>query len=263
MGGLLPRAADAHPSAVFFGRSIALGAAGMALFFLGRASKKPKTSTNASDERFRLCKMAVRMLSEPLPATAPDAAYLFGQLNCNLDSMKVAAMQLVSKYPNIRLVIVDVRNDELEYPIPNGFGGGPMYLATLYSSGISQSMIELVAFDHATIPMIHTLVESELVVRHAKVQGWRSLLAVAPPFHLPRAAMTMASVCAREYPELDVIPFAGAPLPWDEPAVHSQGVLGTRAEFLDGELERIERYTAKGDIAPWAQLEERFRRARS
>eukprot|EP00747_Dinoflagellata_sp_TGD_P072138 gnl/TRDRNA2_/TRDRNA2_157350_c0_seq5.p1 gnl/TRDRNA2_/TRDRNA2_157350_c0~~gnl/TRDRNA2_/TRDRNA2_157350_c0_seq5.p1 ORF type:complete len:103 (+),score=21.96 gnl/TRDRNA2_/TRDRNA2_157350_c0_seq5:51-359(+) len=89
---------------------------------------------------------------------------------------------------------------------------------------------------------------------------WKSLIVVAPPFHLPRAAMTAASVAKKEHPSLRIYPFAGAPLLWEEQAGHSQGMLGTRLEFLDSELARIELYTSKGDIAPCEELAELFKR---
>merc|ERR1712008_180068 len=93
-----------------------------------------------------------------------------------------------------------------------------------------------------------------------KQSGWRRLLVVAPPFHLPRAAMTTASVAGRELPTLSVHTLSGGPLPWEEVSAHSQGMVATRYEFLDAELERIERYMLKGDIASSAELERRFAR---
>ncbi|CAK0794288.1 unnamed protein product [Prorocentrum cordatum] len=83
-------------------------------------------------------------------------------------------------------------------------------------------------------------------------------IVLAPAFHLLRASLTAGSVARREYPELRLHPVAGAPLPWHEAAQHSQGALGTRADFIDAELGRIARYTAKGDILPWRELETFF-----
>jgi hypothetical protein len=55
----------------------------------------------------------------------------------------------------------------------------------------------------------------------------------------------------REYPALRVHSAPGAPLAWDVHARHSQGVLeAPRTQLIDAELERIARYTAKGDLVP-------------
>jgi hypothetical protein len=64
-----------------------------------------------------------------------------------------------------------------------------------------------------------------------------------------RAFITTVSVVLREFPELRVYNRVGAALPWDETAVHSQGVLQcTRSELIHSELARIERYRNKGDL---------------
>jgi len=70
------------------------------------------------------------------------------------------------------------------------------------------------------------------------------------------------SVALKEYPDLQVYAIAGESQPWGEHAVHSQGlVTGSRASFIDGELERIEKYTDKGDLVAaaevWAYMEQR------
>ena len=70
------------------------------------------------------------------------------------------------------------------------------------------------------------------------------------------------SVALREYPELAIYAMSGDSLPWGQLATHSQGlVTGTRASFIESELERIRRYTEKGDLAVadqvWAYMEQR------
>merc|ERR1712187_1075408 len=141
----------------------------------------------------------------------------------------------------------------------HGFSATPYLLDKLRAAGIGENSVELVDFDHSG--MIHTLVEAETVVRHVKKKGWKSLAIVAPAFHLVRAALTTASVALREYPELQLVPYAGSPLIWEEASAHSQGMVGVRAEFLKSELTRIERYSRKGDIAPLRDLEEYFVRS--
>ena len=60
----------------------------------------------------------------------------------------------------------------------------------------------------------------------------------------------MVSIALEEYPELLLYSSPGPALPWQEKVVHSQGTLtGTRSEIIHSELERIERYQKKGDLA--------------
>ena len=62
--------------------------------------------------------------------------------------------------------------------------------------------------------------------------------------------MTAVTLALREYPELYLYSLPGKPLPWQEEVTHSQGeVLGTRAELIAGEMNRIKTYYAKGDLA--------------
>lgn len=103
--------------------------------------------------------------------------------------------------------------------------------------------------------ILHTLVESQKLVRFAKARGYERLVVVSAPFHQERAFMTVVSVALREYPSLKVYSYPGEPQPWDEVVTHSQGKLrGTRAEMVAQEHKRIETYTAQGDLAPRANI---------
>lgn len=52
----------------------------------------------------------------------------------------------------------------------------------------------------------------------------------------------------------------GEPQPWDEVVTHSQGKLrGTRAELIGAEHQRIDQYTAQGDLLPRATVLEYLR----
>jgi hypothetical protein len=67
--------------------------------------------------------------------------------------------------------------------------------------------------------------------------------------------MTTVSVALREFPELRVYNRVGMALPWHETVFHSQGTLAcTRSDLIHRELERIERYQAKGDLASTAEV---------
>mmetsp|Transcript_588 Transcript_588/g.1355 ORF Transcript_588/g.1355 Transcript_588/m.1355 type:complete len:257 (-) Transcript_588:172-942(-) len=243
-------------------RSVVLGGltsstAVLALAFLWHEVRARQRAEQLAEGRFRLTRLVMRMLSEPLPREA-EAAYLFHQMDHNVESNVAAADELVGKLPSLKILILDVEGEKLKGPLQHGFGGKPLLEQKLLSKGIQRRQMEFLPFDYSSGSYVNTLVEAQLVVQHAKAMGWRRLVVAAPSFHLPRAAMTTASVARVQYPELEVYPFVGAALPWEGQALHSQGMQGSRLDFLSSELERIEKYTAKGDIAPSEILEQYF-----
>ena len=83
------------------------------------------------------------------------------------------------------------------------------------------------------------------------------LAIIAPPFHLPRAFMTTVTALHRADLKMRVYPICGVPLPWNEEAVHSQGTLKKkRADLLDSELQRLEKYRAAefGSMLPPSEV---------
>ncbi len=75
-------------------------------------------------------------------------------------------------------------------------------------------------------------------------RGSTDLAVIAPAFHLPRAFMTTVTALHNAGVVLRVYPIAGVPLPWLQEAAHSQGAKNTRAGWLTGELQRLEKYRA-------------------
>ena len=72
--------------------------------------------------------------------------------------------------------------------------------------------------------------------------------------------MTAVTAALREYPALRIYSYPGEAQPWDEVVTHSQGRLtGTRAAFIAEEQQRIEKYTAQGDLAPRSKILEYLR----
>jgi len=67
--------------------------------------------------------------------------------------------------------------------------------------------------------------------------------------------MTAVTVSIRAYPELLIYSYPGAAMPWQEEVVHSQGTLkARRRELIQNEMERIEKYQDKGDLASFEQV---------
>ncbi len=198
-----------------------------------------------------------RVFCDGLPAIAP-AAYLFGQTPDNEESVFGKAEELIQDHRVERILIPGTG------PM-SGYPGMAVWQARL-GQRISPRQIEPVPTPPTD--MLNTLNEAEAVVRHAKAQGYESLLVVAAPFHQQRALMTTVSVVLKEHPTLRVYSAPGHPLDWQETVVHSQGtVQATRLDLIAGELERIEKYGRKGDLLGRSQvlqyLQERDRPSRS
>jgi len=195
-------------------------------------------------------KFAVRTFGDTLPARDPQAIYLFGELPENAQSSFAAARTAVQRWPQIRILITD--EDGSRCP---GFGGWGAMRAGLLEVGVAESNIEAVPSD-VSETMLHTLNEARFLIAFARQKGYHELLVVAPPFHQLRAFATTISVAiANHHCFVQVYSYPGTALSWEESAVHSQGtVCAQRKVLLDGELDRILRYTAKGDILQCDQL---------
>jgi uncharacterized SAM-binding protein YcdF (DUF218 family) len=192
-----------------------------------------------------------RIFSDVGPPGTAEAAYLFAETEPNQESVFMAARELLERGKVRKLLISDCRPK-------SGYAGVAACRRAMEEYGISAEAIDEVPMEPTDI--LHTLLEAETVVRLTKARGYRRLIVVATPFHQQRAVITTISVALREYPSLKIYSHPGAAQSWEETVTHSQGVLtGTRAELLAAEQERIEKYTAKGDLVARQKVLEYFR----
>jgi hypothetical protein len=190
--------------------------------------------------------LLLRILADVRPVGVVEGAYLFGQTRPNQESVFVTGKELVEQGRVQKLLISDCAPK-------SGYPGAVACRRAMIAFGIPANTIEEVPMEPTEI--LHTLIESQKVVRFARAQGYRRLMAVSSPFHQERAFMTMVTAALWEYPSLKLYSAPGAPQPWDEVVTHSQDKLrGTRAELIAQEQERIEKYTAQGDLAPRAAI---------
>ena len=190
--------------------------------------------------------LLLRIFADPPPAGVVEGAYLFAQTEPNQQSVFVAGRALIEEGRTGKLLISDCTPK-------SGYIGATAYRQAMIESGIPADVIMEVPMEPTEI--LHTRIESEKVVRFAKARDYQRLLVVSSPFHQERAFMAMVTAALREYPSLKLYSVPGAPQPWDEVVVHSQGKLhGTRAELIAEEQKRIEKYTAQGDLLPRGQI---------
>ena len=190
--------------------------------------------------------LLLRILADVRPAGVVEGAYLFAQTEPNQESVFVVGRELLEQGRVRKLLISDCTPK-------SGYIGVTAYRRAMIEAGIPGAAIEEVPMEPTDI--LHTLIESQKVVRFAQGQAYRRLIVVSAPFHQERAFMTVVTAALREYPPLQVYSAPGAPQPWDEVVAHSQGKLrGTRAELIVEEQKRIDQYTAQGDLAPRSRV---------
>jgi hypothetical protein len=195
---------------------------------------------------FEETELLLRILADIRPAGIAEGAYLFAQTESNQESVFRAGRRLLDQGYTAKLLISDCGPK-------SGYAGAAACRRAMLESGIPGQTIEEVPMEPTEI--LHTLIESQNVVRFAKTRSYKRLIVVSAPFHQERAFMTVVTVVLREYPCLKVYSYPGEPQPWDELVTHSQGKLrGTRAEMIARERQRIETYTVQGDLAPRASI---------
>lgn len=194
--------------------------------------------------------LLLRILCDVLPARA-EAAYLFAETEPNQESVFAAGRQLLDEGRVEKLLISDCGPR-------SGYVGAAAYRQAMSRHGIAPEAIEEVPMEPTEI--LHTGIEAQAAVRHAKTKGYESLILVSIPLHQERAFIAVASIALREYPSLRLYSLPGRAQPWDEVVTHSQGVQkATRAAWIAAEQERIEEYIGLGYLEPRGRIREYLR----
>ena len=136
----------------------------------------------------------------------------------------------------------------LQSAAESGYPGFDAWREQLQKAGVLDKQIHGVPRNASV--QLNTLTESEALIEFARQQQYNSIFIVAPPFQQLRAFMTAVTVALRVYPQLLIYSYPAAAEPWLEEVAHSQGTLtGRRSELIHAELERIDTYQQKGDLA--------------
>ncbi|MFO7557130.1 MAG: hypothetical protein R6W88_18195 [Desulfobacterales bacterium] len=190
--------------------------------------------------------LLTRVLCDQRPKHPTNGAYLYCQTRSNQQSIFQTAQFLLNNTYTYRILILNTK-------AKSGYPGFTEWKQNLKQLGISEEQIEGVINKETS--MLNTLFESEAIIRFAKQHSYHSLFVVAPPFHQLRAFMTAVTIALREYPELLIYSYPGVAMSWQEEVIHSQGVLkAKRHNLIQEELERIEKYQGKGDLASPEQV---------
>jgi hypothetical protein len=169
--------------------------------------------------------------------------FLFGQTSDNQGSAFATSRQLMLNNQAQKILCLGTE------PM-SGYPGYENWKLAFNKFGVAEDMIEPVPPVPEDTAMLHTRIEAESLINHAKKQNYKTLIVTAAPFQQPRAFMAAVTAAMRAYPELYLYSCPGKALPWREEVTHSQGeVQDTRAGLVEGEMERIQKYHAKGDLA--------------
>ncbi|WP_266206112.1 YdcF family protein [Pontibacter kalidii] len=184
--------------------------------------------------------LIIRTLADTLPDKPLDALFLFGQTEDNQESSFSIAKRLVQEGQVQKVLFLQAE------PL-SGYPGYEAWYEEMIKRGILSDKLEGVPDPGKAY--LHTLIEAEAMAKHAKDKGYKSIAVAAAPFQQPRAFMTAVTAAHRHYPQLYLYSQPGKPLPWCRKVTHSQGkVEDTRAGLIKGEMERIRKYNAQGDL---------------
>ena len=190
--------------------------------------------------------LLTRVLCDLQPNKPTNGAYLYCQTKSNQKSMFKAAHFLLNNLLTHRILILNTN-------AKSGYPGFVEWKQQLHQLGISEEQIEGVL--NKEMSMLNTLIESEAIIRFARQHSYHSPFVIAPPFQQLRAFMTAVTVALKEYPELLIYSYPGESMPWQEEVIHSQGTLkAKRRDLIQEELDRIEKYQSKGDLASPEQV---------
>lgn len=193
-----------------------------------------------------MIELLLRLFSDVHPEINTDGVFLFGQTEDNERSVLARSIELLNNSYTTRILFVDT------LPM-SGHPGYEAWKNKLTEAGVKEDHITGVPLPETSI--IHTLIEAEAFMHFARQNAYTHVYITAAPFHHLRAFMTAVTAALRIYPQIRLYSQPGIALSWSEEVAHSQGkIRGTRNELITGELDRIEKYGSKGDLASVEQV---------
>lgn len=193
-----------------------------------------------------LFELVIRILGDVRANQPADGVYLFAQTSGNQASVLAAAKQPLDQglAPKVMMSKSGAKP---------GYPGFEVWREQLLALGINDGQIQ--GIDIGDTPNLNTLIEAQALIKFASQHGLTHLYVTASPFHQTRAFMTAVTVVLREYPRLKIYSYPGTVLSWHEEVSHSQDtVIAPRKDLIRAELERIEKYRRKGDLAHFGEV---------
>jgi hypothetical protein len=187
--------------------------------------------------------LIIRTLCDTLPDTPLDGAYMFAQTSDNQESVLGAAHKLWGSRLIKKICCINTG------PM-SGYPGFAAWQENLSLKVMNERGLEAVPLIPADTPILHTGIEAQSMVSYAKVQGYESMVVIAPPFHQTRAYMAAVTAALKIYPALMLYNYPGNTQPWQQLVTHSQGnVHDSRSGLVKGEINRIYKYQETGELS--------------
>lgn len=120
-------------------------------------------------------------------------------------------------------------------------------LPKAHAQGIAPDRVRAIV-EHAS----NTAECARALVRECRTHGWKRVMLVVSPYHVPRAFLTTVRALddANLADVVSVTMLAGSATRWDDAPM---GCADTRAVLFDREMAKVAEYAARGDCATWAR----------
>ena len=180
----------------------------------------------------------VMTLADGSPEDVALPGYLYTETLDNQESVLQQGAKLFHTGKISHLLLID----NLGGSRP-GYPGAQPWQKRLRELNIPDERVILIPFHE---PVLHTLSESLAMAQFVQSRGWKKLMVIAPPFHLPRCFLSAVTAILYMHLSLRAYAVVGITQGWHKQAVHSQNVVqGLRKDLIVGELQRIKKYQRK------------------
>ena len=198
-----------------------------------------------------LLKLSTFVQQDILPRPL-EVAYLFGNTPELEHSILERARALVEDGQADLLAVTagrEIRTD------PDGhiiYRGGQAWKRDLIEAGIDERKIVVVP---APDPQTHTGSEAKRFIGMIQDSGLSAVSVVAHPTHVLRAFVSTVTEVVRRQLDIKVYAIPGLAEDWQSTTLYSQhGERRKRIDCLEGELQRLNRWHAKGDLISAAEV---------
>lgn len=214
------------------------------------------------DDPVDLFKLTVMVIADTEPPTSrADAAYIHAEVKENELLCLETAAELYHQEKVGVICLSHPFNGEphvspLAPPGSIGYTGSKRWNGQLLKMGVRAQDICLVEQPD----LMHTITEATGFIDTAKMNGWFTGYTVAPPFHQVRCLTSIVTRVLRTHPVFKVFAKPAKAQPWHDDCLYSQGITTvTREQSLEGELERLNRWYAQGNLVSCKEVLEYLR----
>lgn len=200
-----------------------------------------------------LLKLSTFVQQDVAPVSFP-AAYLFGNTP-DLEQSIIERGALLYTSGAVSTLCIAAGSAVRGANDPDGhivYRGGDTWREELISKGVLPQDIAMVARPD---PVPHTGTEAMRFIGLIQEVGWNTVGIVAHPTHILRAFVSTVTWVVRKNLPIKLYSIPSSIESWQEKAPYSQaGEEKKRIDFLEGELQRLNRWHAKGDLISGAEV---------